>query len=244
MAAASLRLTRWLALLAGMLAAAGALADTPPELLKLLQARYPDVKVEQLRPAELPGLYEAQAAGNVFYLDASGRYLLTGALIDLSDNTNLSLLAKASQRRIDIAALPMADAFTVVRGQGRRHIVLFSDPDCPFCRELERQELPQLDDVTLHVFLYPLAELHPQARDKAVGIWCAPQRQQLWADVMLRDARPAPASCEHPVDRNVALGRALGIQSTPTLIFADGRVLGGSVPAQQIEALLLRGAAP
>ena len=204
-----------------------------------LQALYPATRFGEVAPTPWPGLFEVTMGANLAYVDASGRYFLFGHLYDMQAQQDLSAQRKEALPRIDFAALPLGDALTEVRGNGERVLAVFSDPDCPYCRRLEA-DLRELTDVTLHTFLMPLAALHPQARRKAVSVWCAPDRLQAWKALMLRDQTASDADCDHPVDRNIALGERLGIQGTPTLIAADGRIQPGAASLAHIEAWLNR----
>ncbi len=228
----------WMLAALGLAVAAHADDGADTTLLRTLHERFPEMTVDRVRPSPIPGLYEAVSGETIFYIDASGRYALKGTLVDLKDDVNLTLMTKSALKPIAWRDLPLADSFSIVRGSGRRQLTMFADPDCPFCRRLEQQELPQIDDVTIHVFLYPIASLHPGAFDKAVAIWCAADRGQAWEDVMLRDKAPEAKTCDNPVERNLALAERLGINATPTLIFDDGRVIPGLVPLAQVQALL------
>jgi len=204
-----------------------------------LQSLYPATRFGEITPTPWPGLYEVPMGANLAYVDQSGRYFLFGHLYDMQQQQDLTAQRKEQLARVDFSVLPLADALTEVRGNGSRVLAIFSDPDCPYCRRLEA-DLKGLSDVTLHTFLMPLASLHPQARAKAVSVWCATDRLQAWKGLMLQDRTPAAADCEHPVDRNVTLGERLGIQGTPTLIAADGRMMPGAASREQIEAWLSR----
>lgn len=213
--------------------------DTTALLGQRLQVLYPATRFGEVAPTPWPGLFEVTMGSNLAYVDASGRYFLFGHMYDMQAQQDLSAQRKEALARIDFAALPLGDALTEVRGNGERVLAVFSDPDCPYCRRLET-DLRELTDVTLHTFLMPLASLHPQARRKAVSVWCAPDRLQAWKALMLRDQAPPEADCDHPVDRNIALGERLGIQGTPTLIAADGRIQPGAASLAHIEAWLNR----
>ncbi len=204
-----------------------------------LQSLYPATRFGEVTPTPWPGLYEVPMGANLAYVDQSGRYFLFGHLYDMQQQQDLTAQRKEQLARVDFSVLPLADALTEVRGNGSRVLAIFSDPDCPYCRRLEA-DLKGLTDVTLHTFLMPLASLHPQARAKAISVWCATDRLQAWKGLMLQDRTPASAECEHPVDRIVALGERLGIQGTPTLIAADGRMMPGAASRDQIEAWLSR----
>jgi len=208
-------------------------------LAERLQSLYPATRFGDINVTPWPGVFEVVMGTNLAYVDASGQYFLFGHLYDMKAQRDLSAERKESIGRIDFARLPLADAMQEVRGNGARKLAVFSDPDCPYCRKLE-DEIKGLTDVTIYTFLYPLASLHPHARAKAIAVWCSENRIVTWRKLMIDGAAPDPRECEHPVDRNVALGERLGISGTPTLIAADGRVLPGAVGSAQIEAWLAR----
>ena len=216
--------------------------NTPAEIAALsarLQAAYPSTRFGEIRPTPWPGVFEVAMGANLAYVDASGQYFLFGHLYDMKVQRDLTAERKDTLARIDFGALPLADAIKDVRGRGSRALAIFSDPDCPHCRRLEA-ELKGLSDVTIHTFLMPIASLHPQARAKAIAVWCAKDRLATWQALMTRDQPPPTADCAHPVDRNVALAERLGVTGTPTLVAADGRVLPGAASAEQINAWLSR----
>ena len=74
--------------------------------------------------------------------------------------------------RVNFEDLPLSDAIKVVKGNGERTIAIFSDVDCPYCKRLEKEELINVDNITIYTFLYPLA-IHPKARAKSEKIWCS-----------------------------------------------------------------------
>jgi thiol:disulfide interchange protein DsbC len=173
----------------------------------------------------------------VIYVDQTGKYVINGHIFDAASKQDLTATMIADLNRVDIRTLPLADSFSEVRGNGKRQLYVFSDPDCPYCKDLEHQ-LPKLTDVTIHVFLFPLVSIHPNARTNALGVWCATDRAKAWQDKMMNDVLPASGSCDNPIDRNTELAAKLGIAGTPTLIFSDGKMLSGSMPADQINTLL------
>ena len=237
------------ALVAALTAGPGATAyaqqsapQIPAEIAALsarLQAAYPSTRFGEIRPTPWPGVFEVAMGANLAYVDASGQYFLFGHLYDMKVQRDLTAERKDTLARIDFAALPLADSIKDVRGRGSRVLAIFSDPDCPHCRRLEA-DLKGLSDVTIHTFLMPIASLHPQARAKAIAVWCAKDRLAAWQALMTRDQAPPAADCAHPVDRNVTLAERLGVTGTPTLVAADGRVLPGAASAEQINAWLSR----
>jgi thiol:disulfide interchange protein DsbC len=234
------------ALLIGTALAAPVAAQTngpaPQVLAERLKTLYPATRFGEVSATPWPGVFEVLMGANLAYVDATGQFFLFGHLYDMQAQRDLTAQRKDAIVRIDFAALPLQDALKEVRGSGARTLVVFSDPDCPHCRRLEA-EIAKLNDVTLYTFLLPIASLHPEARGKAIAVWCAGNRTVAWQALMREGKAPPARDCPHPVDRTVALAERLGINGTPTLVAADGRMLAGAASLAQIEAWLGRGSA-
>lgn len=214
-------------------------ATSARDIAARLEALYPATHFGTVNPTQWPGVFEVVMGANIAYVDESGQYFLFGHLYDMKSQRDLTAEHKDTLARVDFGTLPLSDALKEVRGNGSRVLAIFSDPDCPYCRKLE-SDIRNLDNVTIYTFLMPLASLHPGAHDKAVAVWCAKDRIAAWHATMLHDEAPARADCPNPVERNIALGERLGINGTPTLIAADGRMLPGAASKDQIEAWLVR----
>ena len=216
-------------------------SDIPPQysdLVKKLTKLLRDTEIQSVRPSGVEGIVEVLLAGNrIVYCDLAAKHLFNGHLFELDTQKDLTEQRLSEVTRIDPKALPLGDAFDVKHGNGKRELYLFEDPDCPFCRKFEEQ-LPEVTDVTMHIFLYPLTSLHPNAFTHARDIWCAKDRQKAWSDKMLKDIDPPTAECANPIDRNIALGTKLHIDGTPSMIFADGRIHQGMLAADELERLL------
>lgn len=214
------------------------------EVRQAVQALAPEAKVVSVSRTPLPDLYEVVIDGprgpTVVYASGNGDYLLVGELLDVKRRRNLTGERMERLTAIDFDKLPLNQAIKLIQGNGSRRLAVFSDPDCPFCRKLE-PELAKLKDVTIYIFPYPLP-MHPDATRKSKLVWCSQDRLQAWQDMMLRNKLPegGRTDCDHPVDKNLALGQRLRIDGTPTLIFADGRRLSGYTEAERIEQMLVR----
>ena len=224
-------------LFALMLPMAAQADDGAESLEKRLKDLYPATRIERVQALEIPTVYEVTMGKNSAYTDATGRYFVFGHLFDMKTQRDLTAERMEKQQRIDFSQLPLGDAIKTVRGKGERVLAVFSDPDCPYCKRLEA-ELDKLDNVTLYIFPYPLEGLHPEAVDKAVAVWCAPDRARAWADLMKTGKVPAKRDCENPIQRNIQLAQQLGINGTPTMVSADGRMLLGAAPGDRIEQWL------
>jgi thiol:disulfide interchange protein DsbC len=220
------------------LAAAGALAQEAV-IRKALPERLPNLpKIEEVRKTPMAGLYEVRiGASDIFYTDATGSFLLQGSLIDTKVRRNLTEERVEKLNAIQFESLPLKDAFVVTRGDGKRKMAVFEDPNCGYCKRFER-DLQKVDNVTVYMFLYPI--LGADSAEKSKSIWCAGNKTTAWQDWMVRDVSPtAAAACDtSAITRNVEFGRKYKITGTPTLIFADGSRVPGAINAQQIEKFL------
>lgn len=202
-----------------------------------IKKKLPGVEARSVTKTPYAGLYEVVAGNQLFYTDEKVNYLMVGSLIDVKSQTNLTEQRVRSIFRVNFASLPFDSAIKVVKGNGKRKLAVFSDPDCPFCKKLE-QELATISDVTLYTFLFPVDSLHPDAAAKAKAVWCAPDRAKAWDDLMLKGIVPQAGNCETPIAKTAELAKKLNINGTPTLIFEDGRMVPGLVPAAQLDKLL------
>ncbi len=205
---------------------------------KNLQERLPGFsKIDEVSKTPMNGLFEIRVNDNeIFYTDAEGNFLIQGNLIDTRAKRNLTEERVEKLSAIDFDALPVKDAFTVVRGNGKRKLAVFSDPNCGFCKRFER-DLQKVNDVTIHNFLIPI--LGPDSAEKAKNIWCAKDKGKAWLDWMIRDQAAAKASCDTAaLERNLDFSKKHKITGTPTLFFANGSRVPGAVNAQQVEKFL------
>ena len=226
-------------LMAVCLAATNAHADDA-RLRSTLEERMPGVKIGQINPGPMPGLFEVVVNGiNVIYTDKKGELAFIGNVVNLKTKESLTKKRSEELAFVDFSQIPLTQAIVKVKGDGSRKLVVFSDPDCPYCKQLEK-ELAFLDNVTIYVMLYPLEELHPDARKKSEAVWCSSDRAKAWDNLMLYGKEPAAATgeCKTPLDEIHALAQRLSITGTPGLVFQNGKLVPGALKTEQIEALL------
>jgi thiol:disulfide interchange protein DsbC len=207
-------------------------------LRKALTERLPNLpKIDEITRSAMPGLVEVRMNGfDIVYTDIEGNFLIQGNLIDTRARRNLTEERVEKLTSVDFDSLPLKDAFTVVRGNGKRKVAVFEDPNCGYCKRFER-DMQKLDNVTFYMFLYPI--LGASSTTMSQNIWCSKDRPKAWLDWMVRDVPPASASCDvSALQRNVEFGRKYRITGTPTLIFADGSRVPGAIPAAQVEKFL------
>ncbi len=205
---------------------------------KTLSERLPQMgQIDEVSKTSMPGVFEVRVGTDLYYTDAQGNYLIHGQLIDTRLQRNLTEERQEKLMAIDFAALPLKDAFTIVRGNGKRKLAVFEDPNCGYCKRFER-DLQKIDNVTVYMFLYPI--LGPDSTDKSRNLWCAKDKGGAWLDWMVRDKAAASATCDTAaLARNVEFGKKHRITGTPTLLFADGSRVPGAIPKEQIEKYLV-----
>jgi thiol:disulfide interchange protein DsbC len=219
--------------------AAGTHADES-SLRATLEKRMSGVKIGKISPAPVPGLFEVVVNGlNVVYTDKKGDFAFIGNLVDLKTQQSLTKKRAEELAYVDFSKIPPAQAIVKVKGDGSRKLAVFSDPDCPYCKQLEK-ELAFVDNVTIYVMLLPLEQLHPDARKKAEAVWCSADRAKTWDDLMLYGKAPAApqGECKTPIDDIRALAESLSINGTPGLVFQNGKLVPGEMKTEQIEAML------
>jgi len=138
---------------------AGTLGASAQEatIRKNLGERIPQLpKIDEVSKSPMPGLFEIRVNGTeIYYSDAEGNYLMHGNLIDTRTRRNLTEERVDKLTAISFDSLPIKDAFTIVRGNGKRRLAVFEDPNCGYCKRFER-DLQKVDNITVHTFLYPI----------------------------------------------------------------------------------------
>jgi len=226
---------------AATLACLGAQAQEAT-IRKNLAERIPQMpKIDEITKSPMAGLYELRVSGSeIMYTDAEGNFLIQGNLIDTKLRRNLTEERIEKLSAVNFDDLPSKDAFTIVRGNGKRKIAVFEDPNCGYCKRFEK-DLQKVDNVTISLYLFPI--LSPDSTEKARNIWCAKDKSKTWTDWMVRSQLPpaAPANCDAPaLARNVEFGKKYRITGTPTLLIADGSRIPGAIPSEQVEAQLAK----
>ncbi len=200
----------------------------------------PGVKPDSVRKLGNSNLYEIQVGADLIYTDEKVNYLINGDAIDVKAKKNITDERKNKLSQVKFSELPLELAAKQVKGNGKRVLVTFEDPNCTYCKKLA-QELKGITNVTIYTFVYPI---FPQSGDVAKAIWCAPDRAKAWNDFVLNSVEPPAGKCDTAgLDKVVALGKKLNIRGTPAMIFADGTRVPGYMPAAMLEKTLDKGSA-
>jgi thiol:disulfide interchange protein DsbC len=220
-----------------MLSTAHAQAETAQEaaVKKAIEPRLgKGVKVDGVTKTPYAGLYEVHVGTNIFYTDEKARYIFRGDVVDAINRTNYTQNRIDEISKINFSDLPLANAAKSVRGNGKRVVAIFEDPNCGYCKRL-RKTLLGMDNITVYTFMYNI--LSEDSAVKSKNIWCAPDRNKAWDDWMTKGTAPPAAgqSCISPNDIVFNLGRKLGVSATPTIFFTDGSRVSGAMEAGDLE---------
>lgn len=209
-------------------------------LRKVIEAAYPKFKVDSVVKTPYGGLYEVFMGGQIIYTDEKFSFLIAeGRLVDPKTKKDITGDRMDELTKIDFNSLPLDQAIKVVKGNGSRKLVVFSDVDCPFCKRLEQRELSGINDVTIYTFLYPIEQLHPDAANKSRSIWCASNRVKAWNEWIFNNKLPETSNkCDVPLEKVGELARKVGVSSTPTMFFENGKRMLGAQPRDEIEKAL------
>ena len=201
---------------------------------KNVKQQHPQLKLDNIQATEMKGIYSASMDGQVVYLNEDSQHILAGSMIRLKDQHNLTKDLLIQQNSVDWKKLPLQDAIKSVRGTGKRQIAIFSDPNCPYCKQLEA-ELKKLDNITIYTFILPLKA---QSVAPSKQVYCEKNPALAWENLITKAQLPtSQTSCANPVERNMALAHRLGVNGTPAIIFSNGFKVMGAYPAAQIEQI-------
>ena len=226
-----------LALSAGLLASTLAMADEAA-IRKNLPERLGNMPpIDEVTKTEMPGLYEVRLGSEIIYSDEQGNFVIEGSLLDTRSRKDLTKARQEKLSAFEFDKLPMKDAIVWKNGTGARKLVVFSDPNCGYCKRLE-VDLQKLKNVTVYTFLIPV--LGADSSEKSKNIWCSKDQAKAWLGWMLEGKAPVRnmGACETPLDRNLALSRKHRVNGTPALVFSDNTRVSGAIGADEIEKRL------
>jgi thiol:disulfide interchange protein DsbC len=230
-------------LLAAALAAGCVGAQSPAQveatIKKAIEPRIgPGVKIDSIKETPYAGLYEVRAAGDILYTDKKGEYLIIGHVYNTKTAQDMTKDRIDEINKVKFSDLPFDSALKTVKGDGKRVIAVFEDPNCGYCKRFRQTTLKEMENVTVYTFMYNI--LSEDSFTKSKNIWCAADRNKAWDDWMVsgKAAPAAPAACTTPNDKVLALGQKLRIQGTPAIFFTDGSRIPGAIDAKGLEAKL------
>jgi thiol:disulfide interchange protein DsbC len=192
------------------------------------------VKVDSVIKTPYSGLFEVRVGSDILYTDEKAQYLFVGNVLDAKSGTNYTKARTDELSKIKFSDLPLESALKMVKGDGKRVIAVFEDPNCGYCKRF-RKTLAGMDNITVYTFLYNI--LSEDSTVKSKNVWCSADRNKAWDEWMLNGKAPsaAPANCVTPNEKILALGQKLRVNGTPAIFFADGSRVPGAMDAKGLE---------
>jgi thiol:disulfide interchange protein DsbC len=223
--------------LAGAATNAGKAGDIEAFIKKQFEARLArdGQKIDSVTKTPYGGLYEIRVGSDIFYTDAKAKYVFVGRVMNADTQEDYTKARVDDLSKISFADLPLDSALKTVKGNGKRVIAVFEDPNCGYCKRFW-QTLQGVDNVTVYTFMYNI--LAEDSSVKSKNIWCSADRAKAWEDWMInaKAAAPAPESCTaNPNEKIFQLGQKLRISGTPTIFFADGTRVPGAIDGKALE---------
>jgi thiol:disulfide interchange protein DsbC len=220
--------------LVAMFAVTAVAADDPTALVtQALHKLAPNAKIESVVPSPLAGFYAVVADGHPVLVSTDGKYLIEGHVYDINARRNVMDDAMASVRKHALDSIPESKRITFAPPHPKYRVTVFTDPDCPYCREFHKQiaEYNQLG-IAVDYVLFPLT-IHPGADKLSQTVWCSKNRNDAFNEALAGKAL-APLTCPNPIAEITNTANAIGINGTPGIYADDGTQLGGYVPPAQL----------
>ena len=214
-----------------------AFAQSTEKIKNDLQKQLGDnAQVKSVSQSPVAGLYEVVINNSIVYTDAQGKYLIQGEILEIKTGNNITQARESEVNKVNWNEFPLQNAVKVVRGNGSRKMVVFADPNCGYCKRLEKT-FSEMNHVTIYTFLMPI--LSPDSTTKSKQIWFSADSGKTWVDWMVNGTTPTgKQDCATPLEKNIALGKSLNISGTPAIFFIDGTRIPGAASKEALEKKL------
>ncbi|MGP9823940.1 disulfide isomerase DsbC N-terminal domain-containing protein [Ectopseudomonas khazarica] len=236
-------LTRISAALALMLGAGVSMAAEPDQAIRqALQSLDANLPIEAIAESPMSGIYQVQLeGGRQLYTSADGQFLIQGYLFQVKDGKAVNLTEIEESRAVakQINAIPAKEMVLFAPKAPKTHITVFTDTDCGYCQKLH-SEVPELNRLGVEVryVAFPRQGLNSPAAKELASVWCSKDRQAAMNLAKTRQAVPE-ADCDNPVAKQYQLGQMIGVNGTPAIVLANGKMIPGYQPAPQLARIAL-----
>lgn len=219
---------------------------TNEDVMGMLKKMNSTAKVVGIQMSPVKGLWEVtvdeEGKKGIFYTDFSKKYMIAGPIVELdsgSNKTRESIDKIQNSRKVDVSSIPLGNALVLGSRSAPKKVIVFTDPDCPFCAKLDtemKKVVTERKDIAFYIKLFPLS-IHKDAYWKATAIECKKSLKMMEDNFAGRPISKGNCSSKE-IDDNIKLANSLGLFSTPTLVFPDGTVHEGMLPADKLIQLI------
>jgi thiol:disulfide interchange protein DsbC len=198
-----------------------------------------EIKVEDVKPSPVAGLYEVRSGAEVGYVSTDGRFYLDGDVFDMTSKHNLTEDVRKQGRLALLDSVKDADAIVFeAKGAAKHTVTVFTDVDCVHCRHMH-SEIAEINKLGIRVryLMFPRGGPGSDSWGKAVAVWCSADRKDALTRAKRGETLPA-GKCASPVAAQYELGRKLGITGTPGIVTDTGEFVAGYATAAYLAAYL------
>lgn len=198
----------------------------------------PGITPDVVSPSAVDGIYEVVYGAQVLYMSKTGRYVFQGDLIDLKSRTNITEATRSVQRAKLVKNIDESSSIVFAPEKVKHTITVFTDIDCGYCRKLHREMKEYTDlGIKIRYLAFPRSGVNTKSYHKAVTVWCSKDKQKAMTDAKA-GVKQNTLSCENPVEEHMKLAEQFGVSGTPTIVFDNGEVVPGYVPAARLSRML------
>lgn len=225
-------------ILASLLLVTSAYADTDTEKLiskKIQEVLGGNIEINSIAQTPINDLYEIVFDnGKVVYMSSDGRYVFEGDLMDLVERENLTENRRTEARAMGFKNADLDKLIEYAPTKTEHVLYVYTDIDCAYCRKFHNQ-MQTLNDngIAVRYLAFPRAGLGSASFIAAESAWCAEDKKSALTKAKAGKSIP-PAVCDDRVTAQYELGKSMGVSGTPAVYTANGKELGGFVPAQEL----------
>lgn len=204
-----------------------------------LATHIPSLKIDDIRPSPMAGVYEIRSGVHFGYVSADGRYLIDGSMMDLTTKEPLTDERRREARKDLIAKLSPDRMIRFAPEHPKYEVVVFTDIDCPYCRMLHSQIQQYMDQgIAVNYVFFPRSGPGSPSFKVEEQIWCSADHKQALTDAKKGKALTAPTDCANPVMDDWKLAGDLDLTGTPAIILPSGDIVPGYRPPEDLRQLL------
>lgn len=220
-------------------------SDEANAIVKQLTTKFPQVQISKVQRAPVPNFYQVIAGGDILYVSSNGEHMFVGDLLAINRpaQVNLTEQVRKESRLAILKDLSEDDmvVYSPKSGQADYTVTVFTDIDCGYCRKFHQELSSYLDqNIKVRYLSFPRAGKGSDSYNKARTVWCASDRNKAMDSAKLNNDFKADADlcANESVDKSMELVRKLGLNGTPALLFEDGTLLPGYMPANALKSTL------
>ena len=221
---------------------AAAAEDDSEELAHVREAvsgLFDEIEPQHVMASPIEGWYMIRKGAIIAYISADGRYLLQGDLIDLDHQVNLSEASRDDARKAMMSEIPQENMIIFSPDEVKYSVAVFTDVDCTYCRRLHSQIDDYLaEGIEVRYLLYPRNGPRSKSWATAEQVWCSDDRNEALTLAKLDQEFDTHECDSSMVSNHYLIGQDVGLRGTPAIVFENGQLVSGYIPAQRLSEQL------